>query len=63
VAEETSDYLAEKKVDIEEICLKVGRSLELINTLATKQCLALQACFSILREETIKVSTGHVHEV
>jgi cell division control protein 6 len=63
VAEETSGYLGEKEVDIAEHRLEVDKSLELINSLATQQRLALQACYSIFKKGIVKVSSGQAYEV
>ena len=63
VAEESSGYLREKEVDIAESRLEVDKSEELINALATQQRFALQACYSIFKKGTTKVSTGQAYEV
>jgi len=63
VAEESSGYLGEKEVDIAEHRLEVDKSSELINALATQQRIALQACYSVLKKGSSKVSTGQVYEV
>ena len=61
VAEEGSGYLTEKEVDVAEERLEVDKSAELINALATQQRIALQACYSLLRKGTVKVSTGQAY--
>jgi len=63
IAEETSGYLGEKEVDIAEHRLEVDKSAELINALATQQRIALQACYSLFRKGTNKVTTGQAYEV
>ena len=63
VAEESTGYLREKEVDIAESRLEVDKSEELINALATQQRFALQACYSIFKKGTVKVSTGQAYEV
>ena len=63
VAEESSGYLGEKEVDIAETRLEVDKSTELINVLATQQRFALQACYSVFKKGTNKVSTGQAYEV
>ena len=63
VAEESTGYLREKEVDIAESRLEVDKSEELINALATQQRFALQACYSIFKKGTVKVSTGQADEV
>ena len=63
IAEETSGYLGEKEVDIAEHRLEVDKSAELINALATQQRIALQACYSLFKKGTSKVTTGQAYEV
>jgi len=63
VAEETSGYLTEKEVDIAEDRLEVDKSAELINALATQQRIILQACYSLFKKGTAKISTGQAYEV
>ena len=63
IAEETSGYLGEKEVDIAEHRLEVDKSAELINVLATQQRIALQACYSLFKKGTTKVTTGQAYEV
>ena len=63
IAEETSGYLGEKEVDIAEHRLEVDKSAELINALATQQRIALQACYSLFKKGTTKVTTGQAYEV
>ena len=50
-------------LDIAESRLEVDKSEELINALATQQRFALQACYSIFKKGTTKVSTGQAYEV
>ena len=63
VAEETSGYLSEKEVDIAEHRLEVDKSAELIAVLAIQQRIALQACYSLFKKGTNKVTTGQAYEV
>lgn len=63
VAEETSGHLGEKEVDIAEHRLEVDKSAELIKVLATQQRIALQACYSLFKKGTSKVTTGQAYEV
>jgi cell division control protein 6 len=63
VAEETTGRLREREVDIAEHRLEVDKSTELINVLATQQKIALQACYSLFRKGTPKVTTGQAYEI
>jgi cell division control protein 6 len=62
VAEETSGRLTGKEVDIAEQKLEVDKTEALINSLATQQFIALQACYYILSKGNKRVSTGQVYE-
>jgi len=63
VAEETSGFLRVNEVDIAEHRLEVDKSTELINSLATQQKIALQACYSLFKKGASKVTTGQAYEV
>ncbi|MBC2714939.1 MAG: AAA family ATPase [Desulfobacteraceae bacterium] len=63
VAEETSGFLTEKEVDVAEQSLEVDKSTELINALASQQKIALQACYSLFRKGSSKVTTGQAYDV
>jgi len=63
VAEETTGRLSEKEVDIAESRLEVDKSLELINSLAIQQRIALQSCYCVLRKGVTKVSSGQAYDI
>lgn len=62
VAEDTSGYLGIKEVDLAEHRLEVDKSMELIQTLAVQQRLALQACYVLLEKGLRKITTGQSYE-
>lgn len=63
VAEESSGKLTEKEVDQAEHSLEIDKSAELINTLATQQRIALQACYTLLKKHHTKTTTGQAYGV
>jgi len=62
VAEETTGLLSEAEVDSAEHSLEVDKTEELIASLAVQQRLALQACYTGLRHQKGKLSTGAAYE-
>ncbi|WP_419656027.1 Cdc6: ORC1-type DNA replication protein [Desulfosarcina variabilis str. Montpellier] len=62
VAEDSSGYLGLDEVDIAEHRLEVDKTIELIQVLAVQQRLALQACYCLLRNGSIKITTGQSYE-
>ena len=63
VAEEYSGQLTEEEVDLAEERIEIDKSEELIRSLASQQYLALLSCYSVIRDQRRKISTGEAYEV
>jgi cell division control protein 6 len=62
IAEETSGRLSEVEVDLADRSLEVDKTRELIASLAVQQRLALKACYTGLRRDSRRLSTGSAFE-